>query len=199
MIRNAITLTALRARAEQHAPGWNARARERTAGFRKLQRYKEKSSIWGEVKPVFMDLQNGKCCFCERKFESGQLGRYELDVEHFRPKRTVKRCRQDRVGNGLPLTAPAAKNSGYYLLAYNLLNYAAACKPCNSGLKRNYFPIAGTYQSKGDNPGKMKAEKAWLIYLRGGEVGTDGWTNISYHAFISSVYVGPDRIRRLLT
>lgn len=164
MIRYAITRTELRACVKQRVPGWTARARKRTAGFRKTRRYEEKSSIWGEVKPVFMELQNGKCCFCEKKYESGQLGRYELDIEHFRPKGTVKRCPQHLVGKGLQFTAPAAKNSGYYILAYNLFNYAAACKPCNSGLKSNYFPIAGTYQLNGDNPAKMKAEKAWLIY-----------------------------------
>ena len=132
-----------------------------------MRRYEEKGPIWSEVKPVFMELQNGKCCFCERKYDSTSLGRYELDVEHFRPKGTVKKCPQDRVGEGLQLTDPATGNSGYYLLAYNLFNYAAACKPCNSGLKRNYFPIAGTYQLNGDNPTKMKAEKAWLLYPMG--------------------------------
>ena len=164
MIRYAIAPTALRARVEQCAPGWNARARKRTTGFGKIRRYEEKSSLWGEVKPVFMELQNGKCCFCERQYESGQLGRHELYIEHFRPKGTVKRCPQARVGKGLPLTVPAANNSGYYLLAYNLFNYAAACKPCNSALKSNYFPIAGTYQLNGTEPAEMKAEKAWLLY-----------------------------------
>ena len=111
-----------------------------------------------------MELQNGKCCFCERQYELGQLGRHELDIEHFRPKGTVKRCPQAQVGKGLPLTVPAANNSGYYLMAYNLFNYAVACKPCNSALKSNYFPIAGTYQMDGANPAKMKAEKAWLLF-----------------------------------
>ena len=165
MIRYAVTRDKLRARVEQHVPGWTARARERTDCFREKKKYEEDNSIWSKVKPIFMEVQGGgKCCFCERKYEPGPLGRYELDIEHFRPKREVKHCPQDRVGKGIPLTAPAAGNDGYYLLAYHLLNYAAACKPCNSGLKRNYFPIAGGYDLNCENPEKMDAERHWLLY-----------------------------------
>ena len=115
---------------------WGARAKRRTEKFRCKKKYDEKSSIWSEVKPVFMELQGGgKCCFCERKFESGALGRHELDVEHFRPKGNVKECPRGRVGEGIRLTAPPGDRNGYYLLAYHLLNYAVACKSCNSGLK----------------------------------------------------------------
>ena len=63
-----------------------ARARTRTEAFRDRRRYEEPNSIWREIKPVFMSVQgDGKGCFCERKFESGDLGRHELDIEHFRP------------------------------------------------------------------------------------------------------------------
>ena len=134
----------LRAWVGQDVPGWRARAKRRTEKFRCEKKYEENSSIWGEVKPVFMELQGGgKCCFCERKFEEGELGRYELDIEHFRPKGNVKECPPSRVGEGIRLTAPAEENNGYYLPAYRLLNYAVACKLCNSGLKKDYFPIAG--------------------------------------------------------
>ena len=72
MIRYAVTLEELRERVEQDVPGRSARAKKRTEKFRYKKKYDEKSSIWGEVKPVFMELQGGgKCCFCERKFESG--------------------------------------------------------------------------------------------------------------------------------
>ena len=165
MIRYAVTLEELRARVEQDVPGWGARAEKRTEKFRRKKKYDEESSIWSEVKPVFMQLQGeGKCCFCERKFESGELGRHELDIEHFRPKRNVKRCPQCRVGEGIRLTAPAEGNDGYYLLAYHLLNYAVACKPCNSGLKKDYFPIAGDYHQRGEDPVEMRAERPWLFY-----------------------------------
>ena len=165
MIRYAVTLEELRERVEQDVPGWSARAKKRTEKFRCKKKYDEKSSIWSEVKPVFMELQGGgKCCFCERKFESGALGRYELDVEHFRPKGNVKECPRGRVGEGIRLTAPPGDRNGYYLLAYHLLNYAVACKPCNSGLKKDYFPIAGDYDLNGEDPAEMGAERPWLLY-----------------------------------
>ena len=172
MIRYAVTLEELRERVEQDVPGWSARAKKRTEKFRCKKKYDEKSSIWSEVKPVFMELQGGgKCCFCERKFESGALGRYELDVEHFRPKGNVKECPRGRVGEGIRLTAPPGDNNGYYLLAYHLSNYAVACKSCNSGLKKDYFPIAGNYELKGEDPAEMGAERPWLLYpIESGDV-----------------------------
>ena len=165
MIRYTIALEELRARVEQQAPGWTARTRKRTESFREKKKYDEEHSIWGEVKPVFMALQgDGKCCFCERKFESGPAGRYELDIEHFRPKRKVAKCPRSRVGKEIPLTPPPAGNNGYYLLTYHLLNFAAACKPCNSYFKGSYFPIAGDYALKGEDPATMDAERPWLLY-----------------------------------
>ncbi len=165
MIRYPATLEELQARVEQDVPGWSARANRRTEKFRCKKKYDEKSSIWSEVKPVFMKLQGeGKCCFCERKFESGELGRHELDIEHFRPKGNVKECPQSRIGEGIHMTAPPGANDGYYLLAYHLLNYAVACKPCNSGLKKDYFPIAGDYHLEGEDLAGMGSEQPWLFY-----------------------------------
>ena len=184
MIRYTIALEELHARVEQHAPGWTARARERTEGFRKRKKYEEDRSIWSEVKPVFMALQgDGKCCFCERKFESGPAGRYELDIEHYRPKRRVKKCPKDRIGTGISATPPPEKNNGYYLLAYHLLNYAAACKPCNSYFKGSYFPIAGSYALEGDDPARMDAELPWLLYPIG-EVDIDPEAVISFRGIL---------------
>ena len=91
MIRYDISPRKLCTLVKQRVPGWIERAQKRTESFRNLKKYKEKSSIWSEVKPVFMDVQGGaKCCFCERKFEGTRLGRYEFDIEHFRPKGNVK-------------------------------------------------------------------------------------------------------------
>ena len=44
------------------------------------------------------------------------------------------------------------------------MNYAVACKPCNSGLKKDYFPIAGDYDLNGEDPAEMGAERPWLFY-----------------------------------
>ena len=163
MIRYDIDPDDLHARVERHAPGWLARAQIRTDTFRASRKYEETSSIWSTVKPVFIELQgDGKCCFCERQFESGNLGRHELDLEHFRPKGNIKewldavppildRRRRAPVPSNT-LTTPPAAGTGYYLLSYHLLNYAVACKACNSGLKKDYFPVAGPYDPAGDDP-----------------------------------------------
>ena len=167
MIRYDIAPDALDALVEERAPRWLKRAKTRTEGFRKKGKYEEKSSIWSEVKPVFMEVQGGaKCCFCERQFEAGALGRHELDLEHFRPKGSVKMwdCPPELFRAGVSLTAPPDSGKGYHLLAYHLLNYAAACKACNSGLKKDCFPIAGEYDLDGDDPGRLAGEQPWLLY-----------------------------------
>jgi len=93
MIGYRISLNELKAKIESNTPGWSKRAEERTEEFRTQGHYQEKSSIWSEIKPVYMDIQGGcKCAFCERKLESKDYGRPELDIEHFRPKKNVKSC-----------------------------------------------------------------------------------------------------------
>ena len=171
MIRYDVTLEALRGMVERRVPGWLARARERTETFRHEGKYGEKSPIWKDVKPIFMEVQGeGKCCFCERKFESGELGRHELDIEHFRPKKRIRKwpCPEflidAMIAAEVSQTPPPDSDKGYHLLPYHLLNYAVACKPCNSGLKKDYFPISGRYDLDGEDPGAMDAEKPWLLY-----------------------------------
>lgn len=132
-----------------------------------------------------MELQgDGKCCFCERKFE-GHFRQYELDPEHFRPKRKVRKWKatRDLIAKGVSPTDPPVKNSGYYLLSYHLLNYAAACKPCNSGLKKDYFPISGRYDFGGTDPSEMKAEQPWLLYPIG-QLDADPEDVISFHGIL---------------
>ncbi|MBM3747473.1 MAG: hypothetical protein FJW34_16935 [Acidobacteria bacterium] len=48
---------------------------------------KEFVSHWGEddVRTAVWEMQNHKCCYCERKREKNR----ESDVEHFRPKAEV--------------------------------------------------------------------------------------------------------------
>ena len=167
MIRYDIAPDELHSLVEKRVPRWLKRAKNRTERFRKKGKYEEKRSIWGEVKPLFMELQGGaKCCFCERQFEAENLGRYELDLEHYRPKGNVKKweCPPALVREGVSLTEPPGSGKGYHLLAYHLLNYAAACKACNSGLKEDYFPVAGGYNLGGKEPERLKGEKPWLLY-----------------------------------
>ena len=72
---------------------------------------------------------------------------------------------EDRTDNqGISPSTPPVANNGYYLHSYQLQNYSAACKPCNSGLKKNYFPIFGRYDLTGMNPRKMGAEDPLLRF-----------------------------------
>ncbi len=167
MIRYLITKSALEALITNESADWLTRAAERTKEFKKLGRFEEASSIWSEVKTVYMKLQgDGKCAYCERQMESPSAGKVEQDVEHFRPKGNVKawKAPQKLKDLGISFTAIPGRKKGYHLLSYHLWNYAAACKPCNSALKSDCFPIAGKYKLAGADPAKLKSEKPYLIY-----------------------------------
>lgn len=155
---------------EDHAPGWLARAKIRTAGFVAAGRYSEASSIWSDVKVVYMRLQGeAKCIYCERKLESEANGLIEQDVEHFRPKGRVRRWQAPAlfVAEGLSVTDPGTNAPGYHRLPYHLFNYSAACKPCNSTLKSDCFPVASRYKFNGSNPKTLASELPLLIYPLG--------------------------------
>ena len=82
-----------------------------------------------------MELQRHKCVFCERQLGHGAI---EHDLEHFRPKGST--------APWSPMALPthgvgAGRAEGYWWLSYDLGNYAASCKFCNSTLKSNRFPI----------------------------------------------------------
>lgn len=167
MIGYPIAQADLEARIEATAPGWIDRARTKTAEFKAKGKYEEASSIWSEVKPVYMALQGGaKCIYCERKLESADYGKGEQDVEHFRPKNKVRTWKTPKnLSDRGIATSPAPTGSGgYYLLPYHVFNYSAACKPCNSALKSDLFPIAGTYDLQNDDPVALLKELPFLIY-----------------------------------
>ena len=167
MIRVPITRNKLEALIEEKKPGWLARAETRTAKIENNPTLRI-TNIWSPIKPVYMTLQNSKCIYCEREIESQAI---EQDMEHFRPKNNVKRWpvpRWMKEEEDIDVQQPrTGSENGYRLLAYHPLNYAAACKTCNSICKRDYFPIAGPRRSKSKNPTRMKVEKAYLIYPLG--------------------------------
>lgn len=164
MIGYRISRAELEAQIESAVPGWLSRARDRTREFKRLGAYEESSTIWSEVKHVYMKLQGqSKCAFCERKLESVDYGKGEQAVEHFRPKGNIKAWKPP-AALGVKLTRVPATKGGYYLLPYDLFNYSAACNPCNSALKRDYFPIAGTYRRSGSTPEELLSEKPLLVY-----------------------------------
>ena len=167
MIAYRVTKAQLEVLIEAEAPGWLKKATKRTTEFRKKGFYEESSSIWSEVKVVYMRIQgNCKCAYCERKLESTEYGKIEQDVEHFRPKGSVRAWKLPKAlkDEGISVTDAPNKGHGYYLLPYHPFNYSAACKPCNSVLKKDYFPIAGKYNLKGDDPTKLTKEKPYLIF-----------------------------------
>ncbi|HEY3735542.1 MAG TPA: hypothetical protein VGL63_16660 [Streptosporangiaceae bacterium] len=114
--------------------------------------------IWSAVKPVFLKIQQGKCCYCERR--PGEHG-IEWAVEHYRPKGRVK--------SWLPPASlkfrfkDKAVRGGYYLLAYDPLNYLAVCHTCNSIFKAEYFPVLRRRQMKTNDMAKLAGEQPLLI------------------------------------
>lgn len=116
MIRYPTSLAELETLIDDEKPGWRERAKERTDGFRAAGKFEESSSIWSEVKGVYMRLQHTKCAFCESKLESIRFGRVEQDVEHFRPKGSVKAWKRPQALKDIPLTPVPAKSPGYHLL-----------------------------------------------------------------------------------
>lgn len=157
---------------DEFKEGWSARANERAAGFIERGKYEESSSIWSEIKPVYMRLQFNKCAYCERVLAGELAGKGEHDLEHYRPKSKAKiwpsksMIRDRKLDySDIEIKAPF---DGYYWLAYDPENYVTACKACNSALKSNYFPIAG---SKGVRESTIRAlndrEKPFLVYPLG--------------------------------
>lgn len=198
MIRYQISQQELEQLLEQHKQGWLARAQERTDHFAELGHYEESSSIWSEVKPVFMRLQKNKCAYCERKLESEEYGSIEHDLEHFRPKKKAKPWKLSAALRqaGVVLTPPVAGNAdpGYHLLVYNPLNYCTACKSCNSSLKRDYFPIEGVRSPAGEDPVQLSSEKPLLINPVG-DFDDDPAMLISFHG-LSPMACGNDDYRK---
>jgi hypothetical protein len=122
---------------------------------------------WSSVKYLFMRIQNEKCAYCERKLASEDTkgGRAEHDVEHFRPKNSIKRWPAPN-GIDFPTGDP---DEGYYWLAFHLLNYCTACATCNRGFKSSYFPVAGKRLLPQQSPisKAASAERPLLIYPLG--------------------------------
>lgn len=148
---------------------WETKTKARTKKFIKAGAFAEKSSLWSTVKPVYMRLQWFKCVFCERQFENERYGKIEFDVEHFRPKSSVLAWPSETVHPDLAydFATGAASASGYYWLAYDVENYAASCKACNSALKSNYFPIAGDRGATLATVAALAAEEPYLCYPLG--------------------------------
>jgi hypothetical protein len=195
MIRYPITNSELERLIEKEAPGWLKEAKKRTSYFRKIKRYQEpkgktgkpKKPAWGEVKAVYRTLQHMKCAYCERKLEGGKEGGIEWDVEHYRPKSSVAAWPTSKAKSRLPQSLNFAmglgSNKGYHLLPYEPLNYLAACKPCNTPRKSNFFPVAGRRNFKTNNAQLLRTEKPFLLYPIG-EIDDDPETIITFQGYL---------------
>jgi hypothetical protein len=160
---------------EKAKPGWLARADLRTGQFKAAGDYNESSPIWSEIKDAFLDLQHGKCAYCERKLGGKSYNRGEYDVEHFRPKSNIGQWPTKKVLEKMTALKKAAYKfatgdasaKGYYLLPYNILNYTVACTGCNSTLKSSYFPVAKKRVLDSDDMKSLKAEEPFLLFPLG--------------------------------
>lgn len=171
-------------------PTWLADAAKRTARFKRAGRYTERKGAWSSIKHVFMQLQHSKCAYCESSIPQHPI---EHDVEHYRPKKSVRlwppklwppwETRTSRRALTYEFPTGGAHQSGYPLLAYSPFNYAIACKTCNTPLKGNYFPIRGKRYAGADHPRAYKAEDPLLIYPLGA-LDVDPEKLITFEGFI---------------
>lgn len=167
MIRYRVSAAEWQAAIGAVAPTWIARAESRTATYETAGRYSvPPSTIWSEIKSVYMDLQGFKCGFCERRLEKSEFGNVEHDVEHFRPKGEVAvwppNSAPDR-GDGLDFDLGEPADPGYFLLAHHPENYLISCKTCNSALKGNGFPVEGERHTEMASP-RHTSERPLLVY-----------------------------------
>ena len=125
-----ITREELHRRIAAEQPTWLRRAAEQTAANRAAGQHVGRT-IWSDIKPILRELQLDKCPYCERRLPKKNV---EWDVEHYRPKGRV---------TAWPPGTTAAPEPGYHWLAYEVSNYLACCKTCNTDCKGDYFPLAG--------------------------------------------------------
>jgi hypothetical protein len=132
---------------------WRDRAKTYTTKSRTNKKFIAKGAPdWGEVKEIYVVLQFAKCAYCEKYLEASgglanaNVGAVEQDVEHFRPKNSVKAWTPN-VLLGFPFSNGTP--GGYYMLALDIWNYCVACKTCNSRYKSDRFPIEGEAGQQG--------------------------------------------------
>lgn len=174
-------------------PDWMERARFRRRAFHHHGGYFEtdaEAPFWGELKPLYLEIQGGKCAYCDRTLEDIEYGALEMDVEHYRPKKEVagwpsvymrKRYRHLAHYTGI---RGAAFPEGYWQLAYHPLNLTVCCVLCNRRLKDTFFPIVGmrtTARGGGITPRDCYLEDPDLFYPIGDIDPDDPATCITFY------------------
>lgn len=136
---------------------------------------------WKTFKNVLFAAQHNKCGYCE-SFLSNQPG----DVEHFMPKAELQELPADETGWGKEgdgvfsvegRRPEKISDIGYWWEAYSWENYLAACNRCNSGWKRNLFPVDETPRTV---PKRRKRETTLLLNPFRGEDPAD---HLAYNKF----------------
>ena len=194
----------LQARIDAYDAGWSGRATTRTAGFVAAAKFAEESSIWSDVKAVYMGLQYNKCIYCERVLGAELTGKSEHDVEHFRPKGRVVKwpypSRKPKVS--YEYETGLGSDTGYYWLAYDIENYACSCKGCNSDRKRDYFPILGVRGAATTAIANLNATEIPLLLFPCGVDGDDPDLFITFTGVLAQVHpaaIGVARQRAQVT
>jgi uncharacterized protein (TIGR02646 family) len=102
---------------------------------------------WGveDVRRALWEMQNGKCCYCERKRDLKR----ESDIEHFRPKTEIAELQKDEFG--------------YWWLAYEWTNLFFSCRTCNQDYKKSRFPVFDESKRAKTKDCILDSESSYLI------------------------------------
>ncbi|NJK32857.1 MAG: hypothetical protein HC927_10860 [Deltaproteobacteria bacterium] len=155
----------------EESPTWLERAAASTDAHASAKCYSCDAPSWSEIKTVFMTVQRNKCAYCERPLEDPKYGKIEWDIEHFRPKNTMRPWPAGKIAVERRLDydfeTGAELPKGYYMLAHSPHNYVATCKPCNTPLKHDWFPIEGRRVQDSRDIRAYDAERALLPFPLG--------------------------------
>ncbi len=91
-----------------------------------------------DVKAALFNLFHNKCAYCEGEISGNQTG----DVEHFRPKGSIKNPDEE------------PRSPGYYWLAADWNNLFLGCQSCNTARKEPELLADGTWTVARDATGK---------------------------------------------
>jgi hypothetical protein len=168
VIRYAVEEQVLLERINQLDGKWLDKAAVRTQAYIDAHEYTGGTNFWADIKKVYIELQHEKCAYCETKLQGAMLASKVHEVEHYRPKQSIKAWPNRTIEHWREFThdwpVGEGEDRGYYKLAYHPLNYAIACTRCNSTLKANYFPIRGRRDIHGEHPRSLADELPLLLY-----------------------------------
>lgn len=157
----------------------------------------QKKPIWSKIKAVYSAIQRDKCAYCEL----GLGGSATQHLEHFRPKAKVTKWPRTKK-HKFDFPVGSGRGTGYHWLTYDPLNYAVACAHCNSSLKGNAFPIAGTGATNVADVRALNAAERPLLLQPFGDWGDDPEQFIEFDEVLACAKPGlsdPDRQRAVVT